>query len=202
MAMEDNEFNEFESAIPGQSLVSGELGSVPFETPADYSDPDEYYMFLYEKFVNEEENAINTVRLLEMGITADAIVDGVLMNAFMMGQISADLGVIMKEPLTDLILLIGQEADIQVARRNEAEDTQRQTQVDLVLATLAEGEEGEEGMAMEGTIDEDMMEEPSGMMAPPYGMDSMMPMDDDMMAMDIEDDPQEEEEEPTTLMMG
>ena len=201
MAMEDNEFNEFESAIPGQSLVSGELGSVPFETPADYSDPDEYYMFLYEKVVNEEENAINTVRLLEMGITADAIVDGVLMNAFMMGQISADLGVIMKEPLTDLILLIGQEADIQVARRNEAEDTQRQTQVDLVLATLAEGEEGEEGMAMEGTIDEDMMEEPSGMMAPPDGMDSMMPMDDDMMAMDIEDDPQEEEE-PTTLMMG
>ena len=198
MAMEDNEFNEFESAIPGQSLVSGELGSVPFETPADYSDPDEYYMFLYEKFVNEEENAINTVRLLEMGITADAIVDGVLMNAFMMGQISADLGGIMKEPLTDLILLIGQEADIQVARRNEAEDTQRQTQVDLVLATLAEGEEGEEGMAM----DEDMMEEPSGMMAPPDGMDSMMPMDDDMMAETQEPVIEEEEEEPTTLMMG
>ena len=199
MAMEDNEFNEFESAIPGQSLVSGELGSVPFETPADYSDPDEYYMFLYEKFVNEEENAINTVRLLEMGITADAIVDGVLMNAFMMGQISADLGVIMKEPLTDLILLIGQEADIQVARRNEAEDTQRQTQVDLVLATLAEGEEGEEGMAM----DEDMMEEPSGMLATPDGMDSMMPMDDDMMAETQEPViEEEEEEEPTTLMMG
>ena len=198
MAMEDNEYNEFESAIPGQSLVSGELGSVPFETPADYSDPDEYYMFLYEKFVNEEENAINTVRLLEMGITADAIVDGVLMNAFMMGQISADLGGIMKEPLTDLILLIGQEADIQVARRNEAEDTQRQTQVDLVLATLAEGEEGEEGMAM----DEDMMEEPSGMMAPPDGMDSMMPMDDDMMAETQEPVIEEEEEEPTTLMMG
>tara|TARA_R100000808_G_scaffold14370_1_gene33978 strand:- start:357 stop:956 length:600 start_codon:yes stop_codon:yes gene_type:complete len=199
MAMEDNEFNEFESAIPGQSLVSGELGSVPFETPADYSDPDEYYMFLYEKFVNEEENAINTVRLLEMGITADAIVDGVLMNAFMMGQISADLGVIMKEPLTDLILLIGQEADIQVARRNEAEDTQRQTQVDLVLATLAEGEEGEEGMA----LDDDMMEEPSGMMAPPDGMDSMMPIDDDMMAETQEPVlEEEEEEEPTTLMMG
>ncbi len=197
--MEDNEFNEFESAIPGQSLVSGELGSVPFETPADYSDPDEYYMFLYEKFVNEEENAINTVRLLEMGITADAIVDGVLMNAFMMGQISADLGVIMKEPLTDLILLIGQEADIQVARRNEAEDTQRQTQVDLVLATLAEGEEGEEGMA----LDDDMMEEPSGMMAPPDGMDSMMPIDDDMMAETQEPVlEEEEEEEPTTLMMG
>ena len=200
MAMEDNEFNEFESAIPGQSLVSGELGSVPFETPADYSDPDEYYMFLYQKFVNEEENAINTVRLLEMGITADAIVDGVLMNAFMMGQISADLGVIMKEPLTDLILLIGQEADIQVARRNEAEDTQRQTQVDLVLATLAEGEEGEEGMA----LDDDMMEEPSGIMAPPDGMDSMMPIDDDMMAETQEPviEEEEEEEEPTTLMMG
>ena len=134
-----------------------------------------------------------------MGITADAIVDGVLMNAFMMGQISAALGVIMKEPLTDLILLIGQEADIQVARRNEAEDTQRQTQVDLVLATLAEGEEGEEGMAM----DEEMMEEPSGMMAPPDGMDSMMPMDDDMMAETQEPViDEEEEEEPTTLMMG
>ena len=136
-----------------------------------------------------------------MGITADTIVDGVLMNAFMMGQISADMGVILKEPFTDLILLIGQEADIEVARRDESGAMQRQAQVDQVLATLAEGEEGEEGMAMEGDMDDDMMEEPSGMMAPPDGMDSMMPMDDDMMAMDMEDDPQEEEE-PTTLMMG
>ena len=39
MSMEENELNPFESSIPGQSLVSGELGSVPFETPPDFPNP-------------------------------------------------------------------------------------------------------------------------------------------------------------------
>ena len=98
MSMEENELNPFESSIPGQSLVSGELGSVPFETPPDFPNPEDFYMFAYEKLMEEDDNLMNVVKLLEMEITADAIVEGILMNAFMMGQISADTGVIMKGP--------------------------------------------------------------------------------------------------------
>ena len=204
MAMEDDEFNEFESAIPGQSLVSGELGSVPFETPADFPDPEEFYMFAYEKLMDDDDNLLNVVKLLEMEITADAIVEGILMNAFMMGQISADTGIILKAPLIELVSLIGQEADVAVARRDESGASRKNVSIDEALVKLSdETPDMNEGDMM---MEDEMMDEPSGMMAPPDGMDDMIPMDSamDEMPMDEmpeQEDDEEEEEEHTALMM-
>ena len=200
MSMEDNELNPFETSIPGQSLVSGELGSVPFETPPDFPDPEDFYMFAYEKLMDDDDNLMNVVKLLEMDVTADAIVEGILMNAFMMGQISPDTGVIMKGPLIDLVTLIGQEADVEVPRRDDAGALKRNVSIDEALVRLSdETPEMEEGDTM---MEDDMADEPSGMMAPPDGMDDMMPMDSAMDEMPMDDMPeQEEEEEQTALMM-
>ena len=195
MSMEENEINPFESSIPGQSLVSGELGSVPFETPPDFPNPEDFYMFAYEKLMEEDDNLMNVVKLLEMEITADAIVEGILMNAFMMGQISADTGVIMKGPLIELVSLIGQEADVAVARRDDTEGLKRNVSIEEALAKLSdEAPEMDEG---------DMMMEDE-MMAPPDGMEDMMPMDSAMDEMPMDDMPEQEEdeeEEQTALMM-
>lgn len=208
--MEDMDFEEtFESAIPGQSLAreDAELGSVPFETPADFPDPDEFYMYLYDKLLNDETNLMNMVKLLEMEITVDAIVEGLLMNSFMMGQISADTGVILKEPVTEMVLLIAQEAEVTPARRDDGADAQDQVRIGEVLSKLSDGASGEdEDMPMEMEDDDDDMGEPSGMMAPPDGMDDMMAMDDmgEDMPMEMEEMPEEEEDEQqqTALMMG
>ena len=154
MSMEDNELNQFESSIPGQSLVSGELGSVPFETPPDFPAPEEFYMFAYEKLMDDDDNLMNVVKLLEMDITADAIVEGILMNAFMMGQISPDTGVIMKGPLIELVTYIGQEADVEVPRRDDDGALKRNVSIDEALATLSdETPDMEESDAM---MEEDM----------------------------------------------
>lgn len=203
MVMEDMEFEEtFESAIPGQSLAreDAELGSVPFETPADFPDPDEFYMYLYDKLLNDETNLMNMVKLLEMEITVDAIVEGLLMNSFMMGQISPDTGVILKEPVTDMVLLIAQEADITPARRDDGADMQDQVRIEEVLSKLSADASGEEDMPMQMEEDDDMGE-PSGMMAPPDGMDDMMAMDDMGEEMP-EQEEEEDEQQQTALMMG
>lgn len=201
--MEDMEFEEtFESAIPGQSLAreDAELGSVPFETPADFPDPDEFYMYLYDKLLNDETNLMNIVKLLEMEITVDAIVEGLLMNSFMMGQISPDTGVILKEPVTDMVLLIAQEAEITPARRDDGADMQDQVRIEEVLSKLSADASGEEDMPMQMEEDDDMGE-PSGMMAPPDGMDDMMAMDDMGEEMP-EQEEEEDEQQQTALMMG
>ena len=201
--MEDMEFEEtFESAIPGQSLAreDAELGSVPFETPADFPDPDEFYMYLYDKLLNDETNLMNMVKLLEMEITVDAIVEGLLMNSFMMGQISPDTGVILKEPVTDMVLLIAQEAEITPARRDDGADMQDQVRIEEVLSKLSADASGEEDMPMQMEEDDDMGE-PSGMMAPPDGMDDMMAMDDMGEEMP-EQEEEEDEQQQTALMMG
>lgn len=201
--MEDMEFEEtFESAIPGQSLAreDAELGSVPFETPADFPDPDEFYMYLYDKLLNDETNLMNIVKLLEMEITVDAIVEGLLMNSFMMGQISPDTGVILKEPVTDMVLLIAQEAEITPARRDDGADMQDQVRIEEVLSKLSADASGEEDMPMQIEEDDDMGE-PSGMMAPPDGMDDMMAMDDMGEEMP-EQEEEEDEQQQTALMMG
>lgn len=200
--MEDMEFEEtFESAIPGQSLAreDAELGSVPFETPADFPDPDEFYMYLYDKLLNDETNLMNIVKLLEMEITVDAIVEGLLMNSFMMGQISPDTGVILKEPVTDMVLLIAQEAEITPARRDDGADMQDQVRIEEVLSKLSADASGEEDMPMQIEEDDDMGE-PSGMMAPPDGMDDMMAMDD--MGEEMPEQEEEDEQQQTALMMG
>ena len=187
--MEDD-YNEFEAAIPGQSLAGEQpMGSAPWETPADFPDPDEFYMYTQEKLLNDEDNLMNVVKLLDMQISVEAIVDGILMNSFMMGQISADTAIISKEPVTDLILLIAQEGDITPTRRDRTAEGQNEIRIEQAIASIAE-EDGE-GVGMG---DEEAQEDMSlvGMMAPPDDMD--------MMAM--EEAPQEmavEEEDPELM---
>jgi len=204
MSMED-EYNEFETFVPGQSLAGDPIGSKPWETPADFSDPDEFYMYTQEKLLNDDTNLMNVVKLLEMQISVETIVDGILMNSFMMGQISADTAIVSKEPVTDLVLLIAQEGDITPARRDATADGQNAIRIEQAMASIADEEGSEEGMAMGDDIGMEDDMSPMGMMAPPDDMD-MMAMDEgmgddiDMMGMDDDMDdgmdmPQELEDE-------
>ena len=143
---------------------------------------------------------MNVVKLLEMQVPVNTVVDGILMNSFMMGQISPDTGVILKEPVTDMVLLIAQEADITPARRDDGADMQDQVRIEEVLSKLSADASGEEDMPMQMEEDDDMGE-PSGMMAPPDGMDDMMAMDDMGEEMP-EQEEEEDEQQQTALMMG
>ena len=191
MTMED-EYNEFETFVPGQSLAGEPMGSYPWETPADFPDPDEFYLFTQDKLMNDEGNLMNVVRLLEMEIPVETIVDVVLMNSFMIGQISADTAIVSKEPITELILLIAQEAGIDAVRKDVEGESKQSVLLDQALMAIAQEEEGAEGGEEAMSMEDDAMS-PMGMMAPPDDMDMMLMGDD--MDMGMEELPQEMEEE-------
>ena len=189
----EEEYNEFETFVPGQSLAGEPMGSYPWETPADFPDPDEFYLFTQDKLMNDEGNLMNVVRLLEMEIPVETVVDVVLMNSFMIGQISADTAIVSKEPITELVLLIAQEAGIDAVRKDVEGESKQSVLLDQALMAIAQEEEGAEGGEEAMSMEDDAMS-PMGMMAPPDDMD-MMAMGDDMDMMGMEELPQEMEEE-------
>ena len=77
---------------------------------------------------------------------------------------------------------------------------QDQVRIEEVLSKLSADASGEEDMPMQIEEDDDMGE-PSGMMAPPDGMDDMMAMDDMGEEMP-EQEEEEDEQQQTALMMG
>ena len=100
--------------------------------------------------------------------------------------------------------LIGQEADVAVARRDESGALRKNVSIDEALVKLSdETPDMNEGDMM---MEDEMMDEPSGMMAPPDGMDDMISMDSAMDEMPMDEMPEQEdddeEEEQTALMMS
>jgi hypothetical protein len=164
--------SQFEGPIPGQSLAGDkDMGSYPWENPPDFPDPDEFYEFTVNKLLNDEENLMNVVKLLEMEIPVNTIADGLLMNSFMMGQITPQVAIISKEPVMELLMLIAQEAEVQPVLSDPSIGRNEETQIDAAMEELAGQAPPDDMMAEEG---EESVPPPMGMMAPPPEEDMMM----------------------------
>jgi len=167
------------------------MGSFPWENPPDFPDPDMFYEFTVNKLLNDEENLMNVVKLVEMEIPINTIADGLLMNAFMIGQISPQVAIISKDPIMELLMVIAQEAGITPVIQDPAMGRAEETQIDEAMARISNN-------GADATLDpkevaprklDEVGEAPyaggSGMMAPPSS--SSAGMDGDLSA-DEEDD--------------
>ena len=165
--------SQFEGPIPGQSLAGDkEMGSYPWENPPDFPDPDEFYEFTVNKLLNDEENLMNVVKLLEMEIPVNTIADGLLMNSFMMGQITPQVAIVSKEPVMELLMLIAQEAEVQPIVSDPSIGRNQETQIDAAMEELAGQAPPDDAMAEE----EESVPSPMGIMAPPPEEEMMMAM--------------------------
>jgi hypothetical protein len=112
------------------------------------------------------------------------------MNAFMIGQITPQVAIISKEPVMELLMVIGQEAGIQPALTDPAMGRSQESDIDAAMEELAgqdpSDDPAEAMMMMTGEEEGDMNTPPLGIMAPPPQEDGM-----DMMAMMV---PPEDEE--------
>ena len=114
---------------------------------------------------------MNVVKLLEMEIPVNTIADGLLMNSFMMGQITPQVAIISKEPVMELLMLIAQEAEVQPVLSDPSIGRNEETQIDAAMEELAGQAPPDDMMAEEG---EESVPPPMGMMAPPPEEDMMM----------------------------
>tara|TARA_A100000172_G_C3042148_1_gene110918 strand:+ start:523 stop:1062 length:540 start_codon:yes stop_codon:yes gene_type:complete len=115
--------NEFEAPIPGQSLAGQELGNYPWESPPDFASPDDAFAFFFNRVMEDEEMLTDISKLLELGTAPQAITEGILFHSFSIGQITPDVTILLREPLTDLIRLVGQETGVAV--QEESVESQR-----------------------------------------------------------------------------
>jgi len=100
----------FDAPIPGQALVA-ELGSRPWQQPAQYSTIEEAVDFYIAK-MSSDEAAVQIEDILEMGVSVADLAHIIQLSNVMEGVHSIDVGVMATPVLIEFIMLIGDSADI------------------------------------------------------------------------------------------
>ena len=109
--MPDFETSQFSAPIPGQSLTTEPKGR-PWETPAKYSDPEDALEY-YISQISIPERTAHMLEVLESGLPATRLVDGITLAGVMEGLHSIDTAVIISPSLFDLITAVADETGIE-----------------------------------------------------------------------------------------
>lgn len=100
----------FDAPIPGMSLTH-ELGARPWQSPPQYPTVDdaiEYYLerMSVDEFINQLED------VLEMGVPVTTLANTIQLAGVMDGKHSVDVGMLVMPMLMEMIMLIGDTANI------------------------------------------------------------------------------------------
>ena len=132
----------FDAAIPGQSLTA-ELGSRPWQQPAQYTTVEEALDYYIPRLESEEVSA-QLLDVLEMGIPVTTIANTMQLGSVMEGKHSVDVGMLILPVLVELIMLIGDTAGVKYTSGLEKDKVTRSSLVDLAVTKFKEKNAGEE----------------------------------------------------------
>ncbi len=119
--MPDFETFQFSAPIPGQSLTTEPKGR-PWETPAKYSDPEDALEY-YVSQISIPERTAHMLEVLESGLPATRLVDGITLAGVMEGLHSIDTAIMISPSLFDLITAVADETGIEYKNGLAREDT-------------------------------------------------------------------------------
>jgi len=153
-----------DAPIPGQSLTA-ELGGRPWQSPAQYPTVDEAIEYYMSRMATDEF-ADSLLEVMEMGIPLTTMANTIQMSNVMEGKHSVDVGMLVMPMLIEMMMLIGDSADVEYdSGLTELKDD---TTKDAVLENVRRKLKEKIGQAEETPEVEDVeeeMEEPTGLMA-------------------------------------
>ena len=132
----------FDAAIPGQSLTA-ELGSRPWQQPAQYTTVEEALDYYLPRLQSEEVSA-QLLDVMEMGIPVTTIANTMQLGSVMEGKHSVDVGMLILPVLVELIMMIGDTAGIKYTTGLEKDKVTRSSLVDLAVEKFKEKDAEEE----------------------------------------------------------
>jgi len=132
----------FDAAIPGQSLTA-ELGSRPWQQPAQYTTVEEALDYYIPRLESEEVSA-QLLDVLEMGIPVTTVANTMQLGSVMEGKHSVDVGMLILPVLVELIMLIGDTAGVKYTSGLEKDKVMRSSLVDLAVTKFKEKNAEEE----------------------------------------------------------
>jgi hypothetical protein len=142
----------FDAAIPGQSLTA-ELGSRPWQQPAQYTTVEEALDYYIPRLQSEEVSS-QLLDVLEMGIPVTTVANTMQLGSVMEGKHSVDVGMLILPVLVELIMLIGDTAGIKYTSGLEKDKDIRGSLVDLAVSRFKDKEDIKE--EIEETVEEEM----------------------------------------------
>ena len=122
----------FDAAIPGQSLTA-ELGSRPWQQPAQYTTVEEALDYYIPRLESEEVSA-QLLDVLEMGIPVTTVANTLQLGSVMEGKHSVDVGMLILPVLVELIMLIADTANVKYTSGLEKDKEIRGSLVDLAVS--------------------------------------------------------------------
>jgi hypothetical protein len=126
----------FDAAIPGQSLTA-ELGSRPWQQPAQYTTVEEALDYYIPRLESEEVSA-QLLDVLEMGIPVTTVANTMQLGSVMEGKHSVDVGMLILPVLVELIMLIADTANVKYTSGLEKDKKIRGSLVDLAVSRFNE----------------------------------------------------------------
>jgi hypothetical protein len=134
-------FNPATAAIPGQSLT-GELGSKPWEKPAQFNDLDSAMDAVLPRLL-DPDTGTKLMDLLEKDVSITSLVDTLLTSGFMEGKWTPDLAVLMAAPIYETLKEMAEIAGIKY-RTGLKKDQKNQFEGDKTMIGLAMSKANEE----------------------------------------------------------
>jgi hypothetical protein len=137
--MADMDAVPFDAPIPGQSLTA-ELGSRPWQQPAQYTTVEEALDYYLPRLQSEEVSS-QLLDVLEMGIPVTTVANTMQLGSVMEGKHSVDVGMLILPVLVELIMLIGDTAGVKYTSGLEKDADIRGSLVDLAVSRFKAGED-------------------------------------------------------------
>lgn len=124
--------------IPGQSLTNSPEQSYNWEKPAEFSNPREAMLYVFETLTVPETTA-NVLLSLNNGVGVLDIASITLYSGFLEGKWSPDLMLLLMEPTMFMVMALAEKADIAYDLEAGDRDNPEEMSPEKQLNTLKEG---------------------------------------------------------------
>ena len=140
----------FNAPIAGESLTK-EQGSLPMEGPPKFTDPEEVYVKLTQKF-SKPETKEKTLELLGAGIPLEILINTIVKQAAYSRAVSPDVSEILKPSLTVFFIDMAkrENVDIIIFADDDAELKEKELEKDKMLMSTLRSQKPETLKAMRG----------------------------------------------------
>lgn len=126
-------------AIPGQSLTNAPDQPYNWEKPAEYTNPRETMMYIFEQ-LTVPETVTNMLLSLSNGVGVIDVASSALYSGFLEGKWNPDLMTLMMEPTMFMIMALAEKADIPYKLDSaDDDDNVKKMSPDKQVQTLKEG---------------------------------------------------------------
>lgn len=102
---QDQQFNQFDAPIPGESLTRPPQSS-PMENPPNFTDPEQASEVLFSK-LTQPQNSVKIKKMLQAGASAESIARTVLFTGTSKGEFTPDLALLLARPTLGMVAAIG-----------------------------------------------------------------------------------------------